>query len=55
MLVNYKGLELLLEKTKEAIVGLKKVSKTEEIIFVKFFTAYLKYCNKKWYLAHHMT
>lgn len=46
--------ELVLKTIIEAIISLKKVTKTKESIYVKFLTTCPVYYNNKWYPAMHM-
>lgn len=46
-------LELVLKTIIEAIISLKKVTKTKESIYAKFLTTCPVYYNNKWYLAMH--
>lgn len=47
-------LELVLKTIIEAIISLKKVTKTKKSIYAKFLTTCPVYYNNKWYPAMHM-
>lgn len=51
---NCKELEELPRKTKDVVNDLKRISKTKEIIFIRFFIICPKYYDNKWYPAQHM-
>lgn len=46
-----KELEELPGKTKDVVNDLKRISKTKEIIFIRFFTICPKNYDNKWYPA----